>query len=276
MTENTTPQTVTADMPKADLVKIANDLGIEVPNRWSRARIVEAIQITQEVESKADNATRDGLPTYDVTYVNEAKGGVSAHIAGCKDLDKVGKGNHDEEAGTVTVTSKHDAWLEYNSDFLAEDPSGENAWDIDWKNCAKHVPHHDPLNDTEIATAIADLNNDTKETTVTTETISPKDEVKPTPAETKATKTPVKRVEYTPQGTITAKKEYTVSEAAEVMGMSANAMNHWFRRDYFPTEWVVREGSARKVRVVKGADLKAYVKTRAAEKKAKGKETAKA
>lgn len=91
MSENTTTQTVTADMPKADLVKIANDLGIEVPNRWSRARIVEAIQITQEVETKADNATRDGLPTYQVTYVNEGTGGVVAHIAGCKDLDKISK-----------------------------------------------------------------------------------------------------------------------------------------------------------------------------------------
>ncbi|MFI5623017.1 hypothetical protein ACIA03_06085 [Nocardioides sp. NPDC051685] len=90
-----------------------------------------------------------------------------------------------------------------------------------------------------------------------------------TDAKPETKKTPAKRVEYTPQGRINAKKEYTVQEAADLMGMSANAMNHWFRRDYFPTEWITRDGSARKVRVVKGADLSTYVKTRAAEVKAK-------
>lgn len=96
-----------------------------------------------------------------------------------------------------------------------------------------------------------------KETTVNA-TTEAKTEAKPETA-----KTPVKRVQYTPQGRITAKKQYTVSEAAEVMGMSANAMNHWFRRDYFPTQWVTREGSARRVRIVTGADLSTYVKTKA-------------
>lgn len=80
--------------------------------------------------------------TYDITFVNEAKGGVVAHAAGCADLKFVGKGNHNEIAGTISATSKRDAFLEYNSDFIEGDDES-NAWDIDFKNCTRHIPAED-------------------------------------------------------------------------------------------------------------------------------------
>lgn len=73
--------------------------------------------------------------TYKVQLVNMTDGSVCGHKAGCSDLKKLAQ-RHDV-LPVEEIATKHDAWLDYNSDFLAE---GSGAYDIDWKACANHVP----------------------------------------------------------------------------------------------------------------------------------------
>lgn len=108
-------------------------------------------QIAQDVLdeiTKSDKGTRKPATekpaapaTFEITLVNMTDGSVQGHKAGCADLTrrrrtKVRQAN---EPWTFSVTSKHDAWTEYNSDFLAEGPESGN-YQIDWLPCADEVP----------------------------------------------------------------------------------------------------------------------------------------
>lgn len=81
---------------------------------------------------------------FQVTLMNMRDGSVQGHGAGCADL-KRGKAKFAEPMQATEVwdvVTKADAWLSYNSDFLAE--GGEsNAYEIDWLPCAKHIEEGD-------------------------------------------------------------------------------------------------------------------------------------
>lgn len=87
--------------------------------------------------------------THTIALVNMKDGSVQGHKAGCADLKH--KSMQADEPYTLDVTTKHDAWVDYNSDFLAECDEHEDfcnedrgicshAWDIRWSPCADHVP----------------------------------------------------------------------------------------------------------------------------------------
>lgn len=78
---------------------------------------------------------------FDITLVNMTDGSVQGHRAGCADLTRKGRGKvrQANEPWTFSVADKHEAWAEYNSDFLAEGPESGN-YQIDWLPCAGDVP----------------------------------------------------------------------------------------------------------------------------------------
>lgn len=81
---------------------------------------------------------------YQVVTMNMRDGSVQGHAHGCADL-KRGRAKFAEPSQAddfMDVTTKADAWLDYNADFLAE--GGEdNAWPIEWLPCASHIPAGD-------------------------------------------------------------------------------------------------------------------------------------
>ena len=107
-------------------------------------------------EKEADEPTAES-PTaaagFEITLRNMTDGSIEGHAAGCADLKRKAKRGHaqpSDEPWTFTVATKHEAWTEYNSDFLAEhDPEPEcdhdagtcgHAWSINWLPCADDVP----------------------------------------------------------------------------------------------------------------------------------------
>lgn len=99
------------------------------------------------VSSGSNGSSQDGkmektmtnTATHKVQLVNMTDGSVCGHKAGCSDLKKLAV-RHDVH-GVDEIATKHDAWLDYNADFLAE---GSGAYDIDWKACANHIPAGEP------------------------------------------------------------------------------------------------------------------------------------
>jgi hypothetical protein len=80
--------------------------------------------------------------SHNIALVNITDGTVHGHKAGCADLTRGALRRHADEAWTFEVEDKADAWFNYNSDFLSE--GGEdNAYEIQWAPCAKHVPEGD-------------------------------------------------------------------------------------------------------------------------------------
>jgi hypothetical protein len=74
-----------------------------------------------------------------ITLVTDSYGSVHGHKAGCADIAKQVKKQHmslEESTWTFDVDTKHEAWVNYNSDFLGE---GSGAYDIEWKACANHI-----------------------------------------------------------------------------------------------------------------------------------------
>ena len=60
--------------------------------------------------------------------------GVAAHRADCKDVAKsILRRDH----YTQEYSSKREAWLDYNADFLDE---GSGAWEIHFHACTKGLP----------------------------------------------------------------------------------------------------------------------------------------
>jgi hypothetical protein len=82
--------------------------------------------------------------TFEIALVNISDGTVQGHKAGCADLTRGNLRKHNNDAWTFEVQDKAEAWFDYNSDFLAEG-GPENAYDIDWKPCANHVPDGDKM-----------------------------------------------------------------------------------------------------------------------------------
>lgn len=87
----------------------------------------------------AQTETYDGTH-YQVVLMNMRDGSVQGHAHGCADLKRGQKfaADQDPEAAWDVLT-KAEAWVGYNSDFLAEGGE-ENAYEIQWLPCAKHVP----------------------------------------------------------------------------------------------------------------------------------------
>jgi hypothetical protein len=78
--------------------------------------------------------------TYLVTLANTNDGTVHGHKAGCADLKRgAAYRNHKDEQFEIEVSTKREAWLDYNADFIAEGGE-ENAWPVEWLPCADHVP----------------------------------------------------------------------------------------------------------------------------------------
>lgn len=89
--------------------------------------------------------------TFEIVTMNMRDGSVQGHAAGCADLKRgVRKFAEPDQADyPLPVANKHEAWLEYNADFIAEhDHDGcdveaghcDNAYTIEWLPCADHVP----------------------------------------------------------------------------------------------------------------------------------------
>lgn len=79
--------------------------------------------------------------TFQVVTMNMKDGSVQGHAAGCADLKRgVRKFAEPQQADwPMTVSTKHEAWLDYNQDFIA-DGEDMGTYGIDWLPCAKHVP----------------------------------------------------------------------------------------------------------------------------------------
>jgi hypothetical protein len=93
------------------------------------------------VQMAAQTGTYDGEGHYQVVLMNRRDGGVEGHAHGCADLTRGSRkfaGDQDPE-DAWDVFTKHEAWVGYNSDFLAEGPES-GQYEIQWLPCAKHVP----------------------------------------------------------------------------------------------------------------------------------------
>lgn len=77
--------------------------------------------------------------SHSIAIVNIADGSVQGHKAGCADLSRGKLRKHAADVWNLEVDTKHEAWVAYNEDFLAEGPES-GQYDINWLPCAKHVP----------------------------------------------------------------------------------------------------------------------------------------
>ena len=98
------------------------------------------------------------MNTFAIRLVNMTNGTVAGHKAGCSDLKKLAQRH--EVLDVEETTSKRAAWLEYNVDFIAEG-GVDNAWPIDWKACANHIPAGEPEADPEAAFMAAEVQAET-------------------------------------------------------------------------------------------------------------------
>lgn len=97
-----------------------------------------------------------------VALVNLRSGEVEGHKAGCADL-KRGHRKQADEAWTLEVADKHQAWEAYNGDFIAEcehddcdveNTECRNAYEIKWLPCANHVPDFAEVTLEDVAAAV--------------------------------------------------------------------------------------------------------------------------
>lgn len=77
--------------------------------------------------------------SHSIALVNITDGTVQGHKAGCADLSRGKLRRHANEVWNLEVETKHEAWAEYNADFLAEGPES-GQYEINWLPCTKHVP----------------------------------------------------------------------------------------------------------------------------------------
>jgi hypothetical protein len=92
---------------------------------------------------------------FNIVLINMADGSVAGHGAGCGDI-KRNSGSYADAPWGLSVATKHEAWVAYNSDFLAEcyddanhdEAAGvcHNAYTIHWLPCAAHVPEFNTSN----------------------------------------------------------------------------------------------------------------------------------
>ena len=77
--------------------------------------------------------------SHNIALVNITDGSVQGHKAGCADLSRGKLRRHADQVWNMEVETKHEAWVAYNGDFLAEGPES-GQYEIQWLPCAKHVP----------------------------------------------------------------------------------------------------------------------------------------
>ena len=90
---------------------------------------------------------------FQVVTMNMRDGSVQGHRAGCADLKRgTSKFAEPSQANDILdVTSLHEAWVDYNADFLGECDTHEescneahdacvNAYDIQWLPCVAGIP----------------------------------------------------------------------------------------------------------------------------------------
>jgi len=71
----------------------------------------------------------------EITYLNDSRGYVEAHGAGCRDIARKLRNRMQwNDAGNADVETTREAWIEYNADFL-EDGGADSAWDIRFLPC---------------------------------------------------------------------------------------------------------------------------------------------
>jgi hypothetical protein len=121
---------------------LAEDAGLKLPFRAPR---------------RAAKKAQPKPATYRIETLNRANGSVDGHIAGCADIARVARKEGIDRSGEWDVATKHAAWLDYNSDFIAEHEHQGcdldaglcgNAYTINWLNCASHVPATDTVPNT--------------------------------------------------------------------------------------------------------------------------------
>jgi len=107
--------------------------------------------------------------TFEITLVNRADGTIDGHKPGCRDIARAAKADGifgDQHPWTFAVASKRDAYLEYNSDFIAETGEEEGHWEISWLPCTNHVPA------TAADASTTQKENDMSTTATTTEAVT--------------------------------------------------------------------------------------------------------
>lgn len=86
----------------------------------------------------------EGNPTMNITVIN-TDSGATVHRTGCRDiardLKRHGLGPYPADHYVEEATTKREAWLDYNADFIAEGGE-ENAWPFHWAPCTKDLPDH--------------------------------------------------------------------------------------------------------------------------------------
>jgi hypothetical protein len=82
--------------------------------------------------------------TFRVELLNRADGSVDGHRHGCADIARIARKERIDRSGSWEVTSKRQAFLDYNADFIEEaDGDESNTYEINWLPCADHVPATD-------------------------------------------------------------------------------------------------------------------------------------
>jgi hypothetical protein len=139
--------------------EIATKFGLDLPFTTEDTTFTPiSMQDNETEDAPAESATP--AAKFGVVLRNMTDGSVEGHAAGCADLKrkaKRGAAQPSDEPWALTVSSKHEAWAEYNADFIAECEQGaegaehdhekdedcDHSWGINWLPCADAVPARD-------------------------------------------------------------------------------------------------------------------------------------
>jgi len=75
-----------------------------------------------------------------ITLITLNSGDVEGHRAGCQDVARKMKSFRGTTDWTFEVNTKHEAFLNYNSDFLDEGTEEADCYQISWLPCANALP----------------------------------------------------------------------------------------------------------------------------------------
>lgn len=93
----------------------------------------------------------------ETTIITRGDGTVEGHRAGCRDIARSITSDGmfgDDSPWTEEFTSKRDAFLAYNADFIAEaDGDESNTYEIRWLPCADFLPAVDEPTESDTAAA---------------------------------------------------------------------------------------------------------------------------
>lgn len=97
-----------------------------------------------------------------IALVTLSEGGVQAHKHNCADLKKRGKAMNGQTPWIMDVASKLDAFVAYNSDFIAEG-GVDNGWKIEWMPCCPAIAETDPKSQAAIKELTAWMTDDVED-----------------------------------------------------------------------------------------------------------------